>query len=500
MHHAESQLSAKENRLDSLSHDFHQAQTELEDTRSQLSRVAAHLHQTIPKLQATEHRCNAQERELEHTKSELRERTREREALMRRLEVADPRVAELDALAWSLQQKVAEYEQRFAGVLDIDAEIARLRPELMELDDKRAELRKIEDDLLFADVGLYKRQFGYGDSKAYKEALERQDRLIKQMVKDGSATTGGANWTVSGDKKAGQRLTKDLTKLVLRAFNGECEIAVAKVKWNNFEVLKRRITKAFNDINKIVGRWKIKISAGYRDQWLRELALTHEYKERLEHEKEEQRRLRQQMREEEQALREAEEARRDAEELERTIQARLDAERALLAQARAEEADKFQQHIEELEFELQNAHAATQRAAAMAELTKTGHVYVISNIGSFGENVYKIGMTRRLEPVERIKELGDASVPFLFDIHGMIYTEDAPTLETSLHNEFWHRRLNLVNDRKEFFNVTLNEIQEACTKLKVEVEWSSVAEAKEFRQTLAMRQAGTTEAAVSVES
>jgi hypothetical protein len=122
----------------------------------------------------------------------------------------------------------------------------------------------------------------------------------------------------------------------------------------------------------------------------------------------------------------------------------------------------------------------------MAQQTKRGHVYVISNIGSFGEDVYKIGMTRRLEPVDRIKELGDASVPFQFDIHAMIYSDEAPTLENELHKAFGNRKVNMLNYRKEFFKVSLDEIENKVKEIGLAAEFSRLPEAMEYRETLAI--------------
>ena len=122
----------------------------------------------------------------------------------------------------------------------------------------------------------------------------------------------------------------------------------------------------------------------------------------------------------------------------------------------------------------------------MAQQTKRGHVYIISNIGSFGENVYKIGMTRRLEPIDRVKELGDASVPFQFDIHAMIYSDEAPTLEHELHKAFTNNKVNMLNYRKEFFNVTLDEIENKVKEIGLDAEFSRLPEAMEYRETLAI--------------
>jgi hypothetical protein len=131
--------------------------------------------------------------------------------------------------------------------------------------------------------------------------------------------------------------------------------------------------------------------------------------------------------------------------------------------------------------------AKTERAKSMAQMTKAGHVYIVSNIGSFGEGVYKIGVTRRIDPMGRIKELNSASVPFNFDVHGMIWSEDAPALEAALHAEFDHRRVNLINRRKEFFHLTISELDEAIQRRGLKMELTLMAEAHEFRKSQSRR-------------
>ncbi|AVQ10754.1 PF13250 domain protein [Leptospira santarosai] len=123
----------------------------------------------------------------------------------------------------------------------------------------------------------------------------------------------------------------------------------------------------------------------------------------------------------------------------------------------------------------------------MAQQTKAGHVYVISNIGSFGESVFKVGMTRRLDPMDRVKELGDASVPFEFDVHAIVYSENAPELEKLLHRDFEHKRLNLVNNRKEFFEIALDEIEQIVKKHKGDVQFTKAAEAREYRESMKIK-------------
>ena len=136
----------------------------------------------------------------------------------------------------------------------------------------------------------------------------------------------------------------------------------------------------------------------------------------------------------------------------------------------------------------EEARKQKERAISRAQLTKSGYVYVISNVGSFGEQVYKVGMTRRLEPMDRIYELGDASVPFPFDVHAMIYSENAPELESALHGFLSERRVNMVNPRKEFFQVSLNEIENFARDKSLKIEFTKLAEAKEYRETLALQQ------------
>jgi len=199
---------------------------------------------------------------------------------------------------------------------------------------------------------------------------------------------------------------------------------------------------------------------------------------------EEQRRIKAEMREEERARREFEKAIKEAEKEERLIQKAMKEAETKLASATAEEKAKFEEQIAELNGKLREAEEKEQRAISMAQQTKRGHVYVISNIGSFGEDVFKIGLTRRLEPFDRVKELGDASVPFSFDVHAMVYSEDAPKLENTLHNTFNENHINKVNPRKEFFRVPLTTIKENIDKLGHETHWTMKAEALEYRESV----------------
>jgi hypothetical protein len=212
-----------------------------------------------------------------------------------------------------------------------------------------------------------------------------------------------------------------------------------------------------------------------------------EYQEKLHQEKEEQRRIQEQIREEERAQREFEKAREEAEDEEKRYQKALLKARLEMETAKGKELSALNAKVIELEEQLKAAQEMKQRAISQAQLTKSGYVYIISNIGSFGENVFKIGLTRRLEPLDRIKELGDASVPFQFDVHAMIYSDNAPELERKIHEHFNNGQINLVNDRKEFYDVSIDDIEKYCLHNNFKCTIIKVPEAREYRESLAMK-------------
>ncbi len=353
------------------------------------------------------------------------------------------------------------------------------------LDGLTKEVALLEENLEDISYGLYRPHFTYDASEAYKAAISAVREKQKLMVRAGEAATCATQWTVGESRREGEKMTKQYQKLLLRAFNGEGEAAIANVSWNNYRIMGERIRKAQEAINAMGSVMQMTISDGYRDLKLEELRLVFERAEKKQQELDEQRRLRAKARDEEQAQREF------ARETDRAEKERSQYEIALVNARQAAEAaaeDKrheLQERIAELECRLKEAEANKERAIAQAQLTKSGHVYIISNIGSFGEKVYKIGMTRRLDPSERIRELGDASVPFGFDVHAVIYSEDAPGLEGAFHDRFEASRINRSNNRKEFFRVGLEEIEAFVCERGLKVDFARLAEAKEYRLTLA---------------
>lgn len=372
-----------------------------------------------------------------------------------------------------ITQKVNEQKQSYKDNYDIYNELLRRK-------------NIVEEDLELLDVGLYKPHFNFDDSSVYKEAININYENQKQLIKDNQAVICTTEWTVEGSKTKGKQMTQRNIKLMLRAFNGECDAVIAKVKWNNVDKMEARIEKAFNDINKLGETVSTQIQNIYLKLKYEELYLTHEYEQKKQEEKEEQNRIKERMREEQKAQKEYENARIKAEKEEETFQKALKKAYEQLEQANAEERSKYEEQIAQLQQKLNEAEELKQRAISQAQITKSGYVYVISNIGSFGEDVYKIGMTRRLDPMERVNELGDASVPFKFDVHAMIFSEDAPSLETKLHETFRDQSVNLVNMKKEFFRVPLDEIERVVKENNADIEFTKIAEAKDYRETLAI--------------
>lgn len=276
-------------------------------------------------------------------------------------------------------------------------------------------------------------------------------------------------------------------KFVLDAFNGKVDSTLSKIKHNNYGKLSQEIKDAFQLVNYNGSAFRsAMITDIYLQARLNELKWGVAVNEIMLEEKEEQRRIKEQLREEEKARREYERAIKEAEKEEKTIQQAIDKATKELMLAGEEQRLALEQKLAELQIKYEEAEAKNQRAISMAQQTRSGHVYVISNIGSFGEDVYKIGMTRRLEPLDRVRELSDASVPFAFDVHAMIYSDDAPALENHLHKVFNEKQVNKVNSRKEFFNVGIKEIKSTVTNLNIDAHWTMFANAKEYRESLAI--------------
>jgi predicted RNase H-like nuclease (RuvC/YqgF family) len=334
----------------------------------------------------------------------------------------------------------------------------------------------------FVDVGHYETPtYLYQTSARFVVEIKRLRDLQKELIQNQEAITCEATISFGDDATAGKRILDGQVKLILTAFNIESDSLIAKVSPSNFPKTLERIEKLANTLEKSAISLHCGFNIAYIELKMEECSLQYQFTLKKQEEQQEQRIIKEQIREEQRAIKEFEKAIAEAEKEEKLYRSLLEKARKDLESANDEERLLAQQKIEELELRLAEAEAKEQRAKSMAEQTRKGHVYVISNIGSFGDNVYKIGLTRRLEPMDRVKELGDASVPFSFDVHAMIYVDDAPALESALHREFTNQRVNAVNLRKEFFTTDLDSIREAVVKLAgIEAEFNMTILAEEY--------------------
>jgi chromosome segregation ATPase len=350
----------------------------------------------------------------------------------------------------------------------------------------QAEVNTVEEAKGLQEFGFYRARYDFGTAVEYETELDRIRDQQKWMLNNKTACACTSEWTVNGDKREGKKMTDKQVKLMLRAFNGESDAAVGKARYNNVVTLEKRIQKAFEAINKLGETQMTFISPEFCRLKIEELHLAYEFQKKKEEEREVQKAMKEQMKEEERVAKELERACEDAEREEELKTIALERARLELEKKHGEHNAKLESLVSRLENELKEALDRKAKAIARAQFTKSGHVYILSNIGTFGEDVFKIGMSRRLEPLERVAELGGASVPFPFDVHAMIYCEDAPALENMLHKRFADRRVNMINLRREFFRVSLDEIRAAVAECHGHVTFLTIPEAAQYRETLAL--------------
>lgn len=390
--------------------------------------------------------------------------------------------------AIDLQHKINDFNKQLSS---LESELNKKKQEIeaksKELDKISKDIITFSDEVLVQEYGLYQPRYNFMSSDVYKERLTTIRNQQKQMIKQDIAASGNTDWTVNNNKAKGRKMVNDMKKLLLRAFNSECDETIGKVKYNNIETSVRKIVKSAEQIQKLGTIMSVYINQSYIDLKIEELYLAFEYQQKKQQEKEEQRELRAQQREEAKLKKEIEEKRKKIKKEQTHYQQAL---KNLLSQIKEHgETEDLIAKKAELETELSNIDKSIKDIDYREANQKAGYVYVISNVGSFGENIYKIGMTRRLEPQDRVDELGDASVPFKFDVHAMIFSDNAPALEAALHRAFEDRKLNMVNTRREFFYVTLDEIKQVVKEnFDKTVEFIDFPDAEQYRTSLKMRE------------
>ncbi len=406
--------------------------------------------------------------------------------------VASQHLIDLEGRESEMRENIVRFSKRIEALtqeaLSKDKENKELSSQLNEI---KLDISLYSPVLDLTNVGFFEEpEYLFETSELFKDQIKIIREKQKEMIKGKTAVSLPDTVAVTTNNKYARKILQDQSKLMLKTFNIDCDRLIGAVKPSNYEKTLERIDKVATDVEKN----SLSLACGFDTKYVelkyKECELQYQFKLKQEREREEQRIIKEQIREEQKAVREFERAVAKAQKEEEIYQAALDEAQKQLSVAGDAEKNKLQAKVEKLMQQLKEAEENGRRAKSLAEQTRRGHVYVISNIGSFGDEVYKIGLTRRLEPLDRVKELGDASVPFPFDVHAMIYSEDAPALEARLHREFTHNRVNVVNTRKEFFHIELESI-----KGKVEeifgnnVEFRMTAIAQEYYESKKLRSA-----------
>ncbi len=449
-----------------------------------------------------EHKANAVRLEAElqalqskfdDLEAEAREHRRRSQADMQALQTKHDglkaRVREIglfDLLA--VQDLIHAEESRLTGV---QTQLATTQRELetasSQLQVVQQQILGAEDTVLLESFALYAPKYQLVNSVDYKHRLDELREDQKQSARRLSAEVDA--WDHEGvelTKAQWKKLRKDALKLALRSFNSESEYCVDNVKFHNVEKMEERIRRSFETCNKLLKT----VDAWWKDivleRKLQELYLAHEYQMKRQEEKEAAKQAREEQREQEKLEKEIREARAKIEKERRHFIGALQKLQVRLGAATdQQERDDLQTRIDEVTSQSSKLDEEERLLDYREQNARAGYVYVISNVGAFGEGIFKIGMTRRLEPMDRVDELGDASVPFRFDVHALVFSDNAPTLEAKLHSHFAAGRLNKVNGRKEFFRANLKEV-EAVIRANYDavVEVIHAAPAEQYRESL----------------
>ncbi len=418
---------------------------------------------------------------------ELERQLEETVGLNAELHAQVTKLGAMDALA--IQSHIQREQENLAGVRETiksaEGEVQSLNSQIISL---RSDVLALEETLLLESFALYEPKFKLTASHEYKTRLVAIREHQKAMIKGGNAATGNMGWTVNGSQTEGRKLVNDMIKLVIRSFNNEADYCVDNVKFDNIELGEKRIRKSYEACNRLGRMMDVRLSETYLDLKLDELRLSYEFQVKKQEEKEEAKRIREELREQQKLEQEIRAAReRIAKERKHFSAALRDLRIRLEKPISEEERTLILGKITEVETQNSSLDREETVIDYREKNAKAGYVYVISNIGAFGENIFKIGMTRRLDPMERIDELGDASVPFWFDVHAMVFSDNAPALEAKLHERFSSGRLNKVNLRKEFFRANIAEIEAIIREnFDPSVEVVRECSAEQYRESLRM--------------
>lgn len=353
------------------------------------------------------------------------------------------------------------------------SEISKVKKELKN---KKEEIENLEP--LVTVVNIDTKGIDLATSQELKNILSKYKLEEAELVKNNTAV----DVLIYDDKKF---ITTQIRQ-ILRSFNAECDLAISNVTLKNIDTMRNKILRSYEALNKIYKSDSVQITKTFLENKLQQLITAHSYQEKLEDEREQKKLIQEQLKEEEKVRREIEREKAKIEKDETQFKNEISKLMKYLQKTDNEvEKNLYIDKIKECEEKLSELETVKSDVLNREKNTRAGFVYIISNIGSFGENIFKIGMTRRLEPMDRIKELSSASVPFEFDVHALIFSDDAPTLESILHNTFRDYEVNKVNHRKEFFSIPLEKIEKVVTEHhNATVQWTYDAAAEEYRESL----------------
>ncbi len=402
-------------------------------------------------------------------------------------------IREAKAKAYEIDQDIERrIEDINARESASEARIERLKEADKEIRARLKESRALIDDITdrscqhAADIELLTEE-DLQSSKSYVDDRKAVKAKLKKLAIDAIDNVRGHNADVNIGKFVAISAKADMAGALLLSV---VEMLCSKVTANSGHLAAEKLAETIIATEALVKAIdsRAEINSEMKTLLMKRLEIEINYKKAKQIAKEEQRELREQQREEKKAREEAIRAQKQAEKEEQIKAEAIAKLEAEMAQKSEEERLAYQEQLSALKAELALAHEKMERAKSRAQETKQGHVYVISNIGSFGKDVLKIGMTRRLEPMDRVRELGDASVPFTFDVHALIESDDAPNLESTLHRVFEDKRLNRVNRRKEFFKVSIEDIEKELDKMNIDALISKVPSADEYYQSLKITQ------------
>lgn len=363
--------------------------------------------------------------------------------------------------------------------------VIKINNNTRELNEIRKEIALVEETLDMQEYGLYEPKYNFINSTAYKERLDAVRKQQKQMIKDKTAAVGTSDWTINGDKRQGKAFINANIKQILRSFNNETEVIINKVKHSNVESSKKRIQKSFDQLNRLYERENVSLTKSYLNLKVDEMNIGYEYEVKKQEEKELLREEREREREEKKLQKKLEKEKNKFNRENDKLQKEINKVRDELTTAADKEKAKLEKEIRELKEALNRNNEEIGKIDEWRETPGAGYVYIISNIGSFGKNVFKIGVTRRDNPDERIRELSSASVPFRYDTHVFIFSKDAFALEKELHDRFNDSRVNKVNRRKEFFNITIDDVKQIVEENKADIHsFVEHPDAEEYYDTL----------------